>query len=101
MERADVGMVQRCNGASFALELVGELLARNLDRDITAQPQIASAPDLAHAASAKRRKDLVRAEFVACWRHADSSGQCSRSRKTEWQVGEKRQYSIGAAPRGR
>jgi hypothetical protein len=25
---------------------------------------------------------------VACWRHADSSGQCSRFGKTEWQVDE-------------
>ena len=38
VQRADVRMIQRGNGACFPLEALGELLARNLDRHGAVEP---------------------------------------------------------------
>ena len=46
----------------------GERGGQHLDRDLAAEARIARAVDLAHAARAERREDLVRAEPCA-WRH--------------------------------
>ena len=43
VERANVGMVQRSDGARLALETLAELLVRYLDGDVPAQPRVASA----------------------------------------------------------
>ena len=45
--------------------VVGEVLRQHLDRDVALEARVARAVDLAHAAGAERRQDLVRAEAVA------------------------------------
>ena len=63
-----------CESAAIALasawkrdERVGvvEVLRQHLDRDVALEPRVARAVDLAHAARAERRQDLVRAEALA------------------------------------
>ena len=65
VQRDKFGMIQRRHGASFALESFAELGLGNLDRDDAIQARVARLPHLAHATRADRRKNLVRAEFVA------------------------------------
>jgi hypothetical protein len=71
-------MIQRRNRARFvhespqAIGVGGKWLWKDLDRDVAAEARIARAIDLAHAASAKRRQNLVRAETGAGQeRHGD------------------------------
>ena len=59
-------MIQRGDGAHFAIETIAETLGRNLDGDLAAHARIARAIHLSHAARANGREDLIRAEFVAC-----------------------------------
>src|SRR5207248_398988 len=59
---ADIGMIQRGDGANLALEPVAEALGRYLDCHFATHPRIACTVDLAHAACAEWRDDLVRAE---------------------------------------
>src|SRR5215469_11226050 len=49
IELADAGMVERGDGACFALESLSKAGAGNLDGDIAAEPSVAGAVDLAHA----------------------------------------------------
>ena len=69
IELADVGVIERRNGARLALEtffgvaLVGKMLRQNLDGDGSLQAGVAGAVDLTHAAGADGRLDLVGAEF--------------------------------------
>ncbi len=61
----DVGVIERRRRAPFLLEpanavgIAGESSRKNLQRNLTTQPRIASAVHLAHAARADRRKNLV------------------------------------------
>ena len=79
VERADVGVVERRNGAHFALEAVGEGVLCALDRHGTIQPGVGPPIDLTHPAAAEKRHDLVRtdshpgcqshgAEIIEKWR---------------------------------
>jgi hypothetical protein len=67
----DVGMVQRCGGASFLFETAQALGIRpkfhrqDFDRDVTRQPHVARAIDLSHAARAERCNDFIRSETNA------------------------------------
>src|SRR5258706_16428966 len=64
-------MVERRNRARLAFELCAQIriarkLARqDLDRDGAIEPRVPRAVDLAHAARAERREDVVRAEARA------------------------------------
>ena len=67
-DRQQVGMRQRRDRARLLGEpgqpvgIVGGAARQDLDRHVAAEPRIASAIDLAHAARADRRDDLVGAE---------------------------------------
>ena len=58
-------MVERAGGprllleAAQALGVGGERGGQHLDRDVAAEPRVAGAVDLAHAARAERRRHLV------------------------------------------
>ena len=62
-------MIQRGEHFGLALKpgepigVAGELERKDLDRDLALQPRVGRAVDLAHAARAERRHDLVRAEL--------------------------------------
>ena len=64
VDRADVRMVERGDGAGLAFEprarigIGGDLGRQDFDRDRAVEPRIAGAIDLAHAARAERRDDL-------------------------------------------
>jgi len=64
-QRADIGMVQRGDHASLALEPFRELLRGNLHGDAPAQARILRAIDLAHPTRTKTVLDCVRPESVA------------------------------------
>jgi hypothetical protein len=55
-------MIQRGDGVHLALEAMAEALRRNLNSYLATHPRIARAVNLAHAAGAEGRQDLVRAE---------------------------------------
>jgi hypothetical protein len=57
-------MVQRGNGPNLAVEALAEALGGNLNRDVAARAGIMRAENLAHAAFANRRKNLVRPKLV-------------------------------------
>ena len=67
----DVGMRQRGHGLGLALEaregrgIVGHLRRQDLQRDIAVEARIAGPVDLAHAARAHERHDLVAVETLA------------------------------------
>ena len=65
VERANVGMIQRRHGASFALETLAELFVRNLDCDDSIEPRVARLVHFTHATRADGRNNFVRAEFVS------------------------------------
>ena len=63
-------MVEAGDRAGFALEPAALLVidpvgSQDLDRDLAAEPGVARAIDLAHAALAELGHDLVRSEVVA------------------------------------
>ena len=68
VEDADVWMFQRGDRLRLALEplvklgVVFQVLGQDLDRDAAVQARVAGLVDLAHAAGAERRHNLVRAE---------------------------------------
>jgi hypothetical protein len=68
VERADVRVVEARDRARLALEagadlgVVDEVRRKHLDRDFAAEPRIARAIDLAHAAGAERGEDFVGTE---------------------------------------
>jgi hypothetical protein len=66
VQRADVGMIQRCDSAGLALEAITEFFLRDLDCDYAIEPGIASLPHFSHAACTDRRKDFIRAESLSC-----------------------------------
>jgi hypothetical protein len=81
IEMADVGVVERGDGAGFLGEALGELSIGNFDRDIAAKAIVVGTIDLAHAALAHQRKDLVGAEPVTFGqRHGSGSDKSIRSR---------------------
>ena len=71
VNREDVGMRERRDRLGFAFEarkgrrILGELIRQNLDCDVAIERRVASLVDLAHAARANRRENLVRAETDA------------------------------------
>ena len=70
MNRADVWVVKRGNGARLALEAVAPVciggdVFGNLDRDLPPQTRVLRAEDLAHPARAKRAGDFVWTEAGA------------------------------------
>jgi hypothetical protein len=64
-------MIERGEEARFACEagaafgVSGKVRWQNLNRDVTPELAVARAIHLSHAASPKRRDDLVRAELTA------------------------------------
>jgi hypothetical protein len=68
VQREDVGMRQGSDGASFALEprqrlrVAGQIGREELDRDVAPETRVACAKYLAHAPTAERRDEFVRAE---------------------------------------
>src|SRR5207249_4769498 len=73
VDRGDMGMIQRGERLRLPLEardalgVAGERFGQDLDRDVAIQLVIAGAIDLAHAARAKRRDDLIRSETRAAY----------------------------------
>ena len=71
VEMADVRMIQRGNGAGFALETLlefgigGEMSGENLDGNGAIEARVFRAVDLAHAAGAERGLNFVGTEFCA------------------------------------
>src|ERR1700676_1641755 len=62
---ADIRMIERGDGFGFALEALRELGGGNLDSYVAIQARIARAVDLAHAARADGRENLIGAQVVA------------------------------------
>src|SRR5262245_23992694 len=60
-QRADVGMIQCGNRASFAIESLCELCGRHLDRDIPTKARVMGFANLSHSARTNLGKDLVMA----------------------------------------
>ena len=71
VQRTDVRVIQRGDGARFTVEALPELRigcelrGENLDGDDAVEPRIAGPIDLAHAAGAKGGLNLVWAEPVS------------------------------------
>ncbi len=57
-----MGVIQRGDGAGFALEALGELLRWNLDGHAAVKARVGSAEDVSHATLPERGLDPVRAE---------------------------------------
>ena len=87
MQRADVGVIQRGDGAGFALEAFAEPSGRDLDGDAAVKPGVGGAENASHAALAERRLDPVRAE------HRRAAGRC---RQVRWAAEDR----PGGWPRG-
>jgi len=62
---ANVRMIQRRNGVSFAAKAFAKMLGANFDGYIPAQPRISRAIDFPHSSRAEHRRDLVGPEFSA------------------------------------
>ena len=63
VQHADMGMIQRCYGASFALEAIA-VRGENLESDGALEPGIARLVHLAHTARPRWGHDLVVPELV-------------------------------------
>ena len=93
MERADVRMIQRGDGARLTLEalaslgIVGDLRRQDLDRHVPTEPGVAGAVDLAHPARAEPRVDLIRANLPALERRLVRP---SRQRPPPWRPRRRR-----------
>ena len=59
MQAANVGMAERRDGLRFALKTIIELAQGRFNRDGPAQSRVGAEIDLAHAAFADHRDDLV------------------------------------------
>jgi hypothetical protein len=55
VESADIGVIQRADGADFALKAVGKLFGGNLDGNVAPDLRITRPPYLSHAAFAQQR----------------------------------------------
>ena len=70
VNRADVGMIQRCQRASFAAEageagrVAGEFSGQRFNCDVAPEFAIVGAVDFAHAADAEGRQNLVRSQLT-------------------------------------
>ena len=75
VDRTDVGMIERCERARFAvkaceaLRLPDEEARQSLDRDVASQCGIACAIDLAHPPSTQQREHAIGSELSADQRH--------------------------------
>ena len=65
VQRADVGMIERGDGARLALEAIVELARGNLDRDGPVEARVGAEVHLAHAALADHRQNLVVTKLFA------------------------------------
>ncbi len=59
VERANVGVIQRCNRSRFTLEPLAEPFGGNLDCDFAMEPRVGRHVHLAHPARADGPQDLV------------------------------------------
>jgi hypothetical protein len=66
VQRADVGMVQAGDGASFALKALGEVTCADLDGDGAIQAGVPRAKNLAHPACTQRSDDLIGPQPSVC-----------------------------------
>src|SRR5262245_5375626 len=70
-DRQDVGVRERSDGLRLPLEASTPIrvgrnrVGQDFDRDVAAEPRIASSIHLAHSAGAQGRNDLVRAKACA------------------------------------
>ena len=82
----DRGVVQRRGVLRLAAEpqlervVAGEVGAQHLDRDVPAEPEVATAVHLGHAAVAEQLADLVPPPEEAGLRHRQSPFRCSMHR---------------------
>ena len=87
VDRDDVGVRERRDGFRLALEpresngIRGDAVGEHLHRDVSVELPVARAVDLAHAAGAERREDLVAAEAGA--RGEGHRGQTTVSRQAD------------------
>ena len=71
VEMADVGMIERGDGAGLALHAllefgrVGEMCSENFNGYDAIEPSVAGAVDLAHAARSERRLNFIWSKFRA------------------------------------
>src|ERR1700739_2237981 len=71
VERADVGVIQACNGSSFPIESftqfgsAGEMIRQDFDRDDSIESCVFFAINFAHSTSANSARDLIWTEFRA------------------------------------
>src|SRR5215469_4029145 len=63
VQRADVGVIQRRNGASLALESFVEPLFGDFDCNSSAEPRVLSSIDIAHTAGPNQFLDSIRPEL--------------------------------------
>jgi hypothetical protein len=65
VESGDSGVIERCKKQGFVLEARAplaasrELIAKDLERDLAPETDVASPPHLTHPAGAERTHDLV------------------------------------------
>ena len=82
VDRADVRMIERGDGARLAFEagaalrVGGEGRRQDLHGDIPSEPRVLRAVDLAHPASADGRIDPIRAELTAEERGCRADDRC-------------------------
>ena len=62
VKRADVGMIQRCDGPRFSLEPVIEKLIRGFDGNVAREPGVTGFEHFTHAARANASDRHIRAE---------------------------------------
>ncbi len=78
MERGDGGVIQRSEEprlvgqAGAPLRASGELIRKDLQRDVASETSVASAPDFPHATGAERTENLVRTQALS---GAEAHGQ--------------------------
>jgi hypothetical protein len=78
VQSADIGVIQRRDGAGFAFETLAEGRLGDLHGDHPAEARIAGLVHFAHTPGSKRGKDFVRPEsFAGRERHVRESSQCT------------------------
>ena len=87
-------MIQRGDGAHFAVESLAEALRGHLDRDVTTQPGIERLVDLAHAARPQEAIESGTARAVTLGPSARRS-----ARQASWVTARQRtSKSLGKGP---
>ena len=82
VHRANMGMIQRRDGAGLALEAVAESFLRNLDGNDAIEPRVTGLSHLTHAARANQCHDFVGAKSFSCAeRHMPDSLKFTRNEK--------------------